>query len=445
MYDLNGTLIAGTQDDNGGSGNNSRIMFVPTVSGTYYISVGGVGQNTGHYKLGVKSPSLDAALPRLGSIAVDGTALADFSPNEHYYEASSPADEVTISTQAQDSQVVTIEPADSDPNVAGHQVELDHVDLTEVEITISNSNLTLTQVYTVVLFRDLPATTTTPATVTVDGTPVRSRVDSAGDRDWFAVDLAVGVGYQIHMNGNSSSSGTLDDPYLYGVWSDDSTKLAGTADNDSGTGTDSQVLFVAPADGTYYIAAGAGASGIGTYEISVALLPDDFPASTATAASTAVGGSSTSTDIEYVGDEDWVKIDLVASETYWIKVQGAATGSGTLVDPDLVGMYDSEGDSILDTADDDGGLGKDAESTFTPTATGEYFISVGSGNGGTGTLSLTVSNVTDGFPDEFVADTSTAGTITVGGSASGNVQYENDHDWFAVTLQALCLELVRHR
>ena len=180
VYDLNGTLIAGTQDDNSGSGSNSRFMFVPAVSGTYYISVGGVGQNTGHYKLKVKSPSLDAALPRLGSIAVDGTAIADFSPDEHYYEASSPAAEVTISTQVQDSQVVTIEPADSDPNIAGHQVELDHVDLTEVEITISNSNLTLTQVYTVVLARELPTTTTTPAIVTVDGTPARSRVDSAG-------------------------------------------------------------------------------------------------------------------------------------------------------------------------------------------------------------------------------------------------------------------------
>ena len=436
VYDLNGTLIAGTQDDNSGSGNNSRIMFVPTVAGTYYISVGGVGENTGHYKLGVKSPSLDAALPRLGSIAVDGTALAGFSPNEHYYEASSPAAEVTVSVQAQDSQVVTFEPADSDPNIAGHQVELDHMDLTEVEITISNSNLTLTQVYTVVLSRELPATTTTPATLTVDGTPARSRVDSAGDRDWFAVELAAGVAYQIHMNGKSSGNGTLDDPFLHGVWSDDSTKLAGTADNDSGTGSDSQVLFVAPADGTYYIAAGAGASGVGTYEISVALRPDDFPASTATAASTSVGGSSTSTDIEYVGDEDWVKIDLVASQTYWIKVRGAATGSGTLADPDLVGMYDSDGDPILDTADSDGGLGKDAESTFTPTATGDYFISVGSGDGGTGTLSLTVSNVTDGFPDDLAADTSTAGTITVGGDASGNVQYENDHDWFAVSLQA---------
>ena len=436
VHDLNGTLIAGTQDDNSGTGSDSRIMFVPTVAGTYYISVGGVGQNTGHYKLGVKSPSLDAALPRLGSIAVDGTAIAGFLPDEHYHEASSPADEVTISAQAQDSQVVTFEPADSDPNIAGHQVELDHVDLTEVEITITNSNLTLTQVYTVVLSRELPATTTTPATVTVDGAPARSRVDSAGDRDWFAVELAAGVAYQIHMNGNSSSSGTLDDPYLYGVWSSDSTRLAGTADDDGGTGTDSRVLFVAPAEGTYYIAAGAGASGVGTYEISVALLPDDFPASTATAASTSVGGSSTSTDIEYVGDEDWVKINLVASQTYWIKIQGAATGSGTLADPDLVGMYDSEGDPILDTADSDGGLGKDAESTFTPTATGDYFISVGSGDGGTGTLSLTVSNVTDGFPDDFAADTSTAGTITVGGSASGNVQYENDQDWFAVSLQA---------
>ena len=49
-----------------------------------------------------------------------------------------------------------------------------------------------------------------------------------------------------------------------------------------------------------------------------------------------------------------------------------------------------------------------------------------------GTYTLSVTEVPDDYPD----DTSTTGSLTVGGSATGEIDYEGDRDWFAVTLEA---------
>ena len=38
--------------------------------------------------------------------------------------------------------------------------------------------------------------------------------------------------------------------------------------------------------------------------------------------------------------------------------------------------------------------------------------------------------------DDYSDDTDTTGTVAVGGEASGEINYRNDSDWFAVTLEA---------
>lgn len=38
--------------------------------------------------------------------------------------------------------------------------------------------------------------------------------------------------------------------------------------------------------------------------------------------------------------------------------------------------------------------------------------------------------------DDYSDDTDTTGTVAVGGEASGEINYRNDGDWFAVTLEA---------
>ena len=72
---------------------------------------------------------------------------------------------------------------------------------------------------------------------------------------------------------------------------------------------------------------------------------------------------------------------------------------------------------------------------FTAPSTGDYYLEAGSrGPTDAGTYKLSVT-ATD--PDDFAADTSTTGTVNVGGSATGEIAPGNtDKDWFKVSLTA---------
>ena len=94
-------------------------------------------------------------------------------------------------------------------------------------------------------------------------------IDSAGDRDWFAVELVAGRTYVIDLRGSRTDDGTLSDPYLRGIHDADGNLISGTTDDDSGAGRNSRVSFTATESGTYYIAAGAFGSRQGTYELEV--------------------------------------------------------------------------------------------------------------------------------------------------------------------------------
>ena len=83
-------------------------------------------------------------------------------------------------------------------------------------------------------------------------------------------------------------------------------------------------------------------------------------------------------------------------------------------------------------------VGTATHAYFGPEVSGRYYISVGSGTWGhdferrTGTYTLKVERL----PDDYPADTTTTGSVVVGGKATGNVQFPYDPDWFAVELEA---------
>ncbi|TNE67306.1 MAG: matrixin family metalloprotease [Alphaproteobacteria bacterium] len=123
---------------------------------------------------------------------------------------------------------------------------------------------------------------------------------------------------------------------------------------------------------------------------------DTIPEDTSTTASVTVGGSYTG-NIDFEGDQDWVAVELEAGVTYSIDMEGVQTGSGTLIDPWIKGIYDSDGNS-LSLSDDDGGEGRNSQLVFTPTESGTYYIDAGNwidtsfgGEDPTGTYKLSVS------------------------------------------------------
>ena len=97
--------------------------------------------------------------------------------------------------------------------------------------------------------------------------------------------------------------------------------------------------------GTYYVRVEAQRGPRNTYELFVgtASLSADDPASDfATAATVAMGHcfeGQHGARIAPGWDIDWVRVDLVAGETYVLEVRGPDSGSGSLVDPELLGVY----------------------------------------------------------------------------------------------------------
>src|SRR5262249_43253022 len=67
---------------------------------------------------------------------------------------------------------------------------------------------------------------------------------------------------------------------------------------------------------------------------------DDFPGDTSTTGQVAVGGAVIG-DVQFNGDRDWFRVQLVADHTYAIDERGAASGGGTLSDP-YVRLHDAD-------------------------------------------------------------------------------------------------------
>ena len=163
---------------------------------------------------------------------------------------------------------------------------------------------------------------------------------------------------------------------------------------------------------------------------------EDFPAGTSTAGRVVVGGSATG-NIGRRSDVDWFAVELAEGSTYVIDLRGRNTGDGTLLNPYLFGIRDASGYHISGTANDNGGEPWNSRVIFTATESGTHFIAAGVGSwpvgeSYTGTYTLAVSKVTD----DLSADTGTRGAVAVGSTATGEIEFADDVDWFAVTLEA---------
>ncbi|HEX8840257.1 MAG TPA: PPC domain-containing protein, partial [Sphingomicrobium sp.] len=109
---------------------------------------------------------------------------------------------------------------------------------------------------------DILATTSTTATLMLGGT-VAGSLESAGDHDWYALNLTAGQWVLVTLTG-----GTFSDTFLN--IRDSAGNIVFTNDDLSGSDLDSQVPFQAAYTGTYYLDASAyDSSSTGTYQISV--------------------------------------------------------------------------------------------------------------------------------------------------------------------------------
>ena len=176
---------------------------------------------------------------------------------------------------------------------------------------------------------------------------------------------------------------------------------------------------------------------------------DDCGSGATTQCRVAVGGSvrGNIADEDAAGDADFdaFAVELLEGETYQFDLEGADTGQGTMMDPDLLIKDLSSGDLVV-AQDDNGGEGKNARVTFTPARTKTFYVfTQGARNrataqSDTGTYRLTVRNVrnisvSEPAGEDFPSTESTTGRVAVGGSATGNIEGVTDFDSFEVQLE----------
>ena len=467
VHDAHGNRIDYTTDDDGGSGYNSRLYFTAREAGTYYVAAGAYGSRQGTYTLSVADMAdgvpddFAAGIGTTGAVAVDGSATGEI-------EAADDRDWFAVTLEAGRTYRIDLEGlwtgagALYDPYLYGvHDANGDLISGTRDNnggVTY-NSRVTFTAAadgthyvaaganrsregtYTLSVVRlvdgvpdDFEAGRGTTGEVAVGGSAT-GEIEVGGDRDWFAVTLGAGRTYRIDLEGSQTGAGTLSDPYLRGVHDADGDLISGTRNNNGGAGPNSRVTFTAAADGTYYVAASAQGAGEGTYKLSVAEYQDDFAAGTGTTGEVGVGGSATG-EIEVGGDRDWFAVTLGAGRTYRIDLEGLWTRGGTLSNPYLYGVHDANGDLISGTRNNNGGAGPNSRVTFTAAQAGTYYVAAGADRTGEGTYTLSVTDLTDTFTDDFEAGTGTTGEVAVDGSATGEIEGGGDRDWFAVTLEA---------
>ena len=70
-------------------------------------------------------------------------------------------------------------------------------------------------------------------------------------------------------------------------------------------------------------------------------------------------------NIDYDGDRDWFAVTLEANTEYRFDLKGQSSGSGTLWDPQIHGVYDKDGNEIADTSNNNSGTGADSKLIFT--------------------------------------------------------------------------------
>jgi len=167
----------------------------------------------------------------------------------------------------------------------------------------------------------------------------------------------------------------------------------------------------------------------------------DVPGDSSSSILVAINGAAVLGTIDNTDDQDWYKVALTKDVPYTFRVVGRGTGSNTLADPLIEGIYTDTGNTVYVGGYNNDGLisgpyGRDAMVTYTPTASLDHWIAVGGDMDSVGTFQLSLTaGVANTSVDTVAATTSTTSSITVGGAAvAGTIDNATDVDWYRAVL-----------
>ena len=287
--------------------------------------------------------------------------------------------------------------------------------------------------------------TCSPAANIVTAT-VGSAKGLSNGQNWVQVTLTANVNYQIYYDAHDNGTVRID--FVCGP---DELEIGDTRAN-AGTGLGSQdasLTFRASTTGFHYVKTTMSRV---TSAYTKTVLVSDLRDNDVEPTVAAVPGTATATILSPT-DDVGVFVPMVSGTSYQIDVRSVGYPS---IDPSIIDIYDDSG-RITRTGrcdytntppgppvcttffgasydgffDYDSGPGNAARVIYTATKTEEHFIVLGSRGGSyqrMGDLELTVTEASAPFFDDYAADTSTTGTVSVGGSVSGRI--DSTPSWY---------------
>ena len=421
-------------NDDHGDTTASRIVWTAPGSGEYYAAVGGFGTGTGTYTLTVTVSDIvdDHANGVEGATAVGAGETAagnlDYQDDEDFFVFEAEEGvlyQVDVGLGTLNDSRLTLHDSDG-WDLAYND---DHGDTTASRIVwtapgsgeyyaavggFGTGTFTLTVTLSDIV--DDHANGVDGATAIGVGETAAGNVDYQDDEDFFVFEAEEGVLYQVDVG-----LGSLGDPWL-GLLDSDGWDLA--YNDDHGDTRASRIVWTAPGSGEYYAAVGGFGTGTGTYTLTVTVsdIVDDH--ANGVDGATAVGvGETAAGNLDYQDDEDFFVFEAEEGVLYQIDVE-----LGTLGDSWLE-LFDRDEWQLA--GNDDHGDTTASRIVWAAPGSGEYYAAVGGFGTGTYTLTVTVSDIVD----DHASGVEGATAVGVGETAAGNVDYQDDEDFFVFEAQ----------
>ena len=302
LRDSAGTLLA--ENDDGGFRLESQLTYTPTASETVFVEAGAFSTRTGTYQITVGSVGGDDAADTPGTDNIGVTPGVSKSGN---LETGGDKDVFSLTVVSGASYQVDLRGSTSsvgtltdpflrildvngevlvqnDDGGNGFESQTVYNASSSGDIYIEAGAFSSRQTGTYQI--DVAQTATSTSALgdligqTAEHAPLLQlgvieggKIDFHGDQDMYQFALEAGQTYQFNVRGSNSGHGTLWDPqsFLY-----DNSGILVAQDDDSGTGFDSSIAFVAPTSDDYYLTVlqniGISSQLIGTYSIESVIL-----------------------------------------------------------------------------------------------------------------------------------------------------------------------------
>ncbi|ARU59149.1 serralysin [Oleiphilus messinensis] len=289
VYNSNLDRVAYDYDGGVGDDALATITLTSEELGTYYIAVEDDYYGSGYYVVSVDgSDDYLSNMLTTGFVVPGGSTTgvinAKYDSDLFRLDLDTAGKAYTINLSGEHNGMGTL----SDPELRfydsqGSQLANDYdsgpgnnalitiiPDVAGTYYVLAYGDYTASGTYTLSVDNDdsILSNTETSASIGINAT-FFGEIENQGDIDWVAVELLAGRSYQIDVLGAATVDGTLEDPYLNGIYNHVGDFYRSSNDDDDGVGNNAQEIFSADYSGTYFIGITGESRTSGTYLLSV--------------------------------------------------------------------------------------------------------------------------------------------------------------------------------